>query len=316
MGSRLTIRVPADYVFVRDVCSYGYFILAPNRWDPARGVLERVLALSGGPVKLTLAQPEARPGAPLRVHADRALLRTEQSEAKAALGRMLRLGEDESEIADFHRVDPRWRASGRGRLFRSPSLFEDLVKTITTCNIAWPSTVAMNQRLCTSLRTRGAFPDAEKLARTRPETLRTRCRVGYRDARIVEIARRYRDGAIDEAWLADPATPDRDVERALRALPGIGPYAAANVMQLLGRYSALPLDTESVRHARVVLAMAGEDDRALLARLRAHYAAFGRHAFRSYWFELWAFYESRQGPAHTWDPATTATAFTASRLGE
>lgn len=315
MGSRLTIRVPADYVFVRDVCSYGYFILAPNRWDPARGVLERVLSLSGGPATLAIAQPEARPGAPLRVRADRSLMQTEQVEARASLGRMLRLDEDESEIAEFHRVDSRWKSSGRGRLFRSPSLFEDLVKTITTCNIAWPSTVAMNRRLCTSLRTGGAFPDAERIARTRPETLRTRCRVGYRDVRIVEIARRYCDGAIDEAWLADPATPDREVERALRALPGIGPYAAANVMQLLGRYGSLPLDTESIRHARVVLGMTGEDDRALMTRLRDHYAAFGRHAFRSYWFELWAFYESRQGPAETWDPAATATAFTASQLG-
>jgi hypothetical protein len=43
----------------------------------------------------------------------------------------------------------------------------------------------------------------------------------------------------------------------LIALPGVGPYAAANIMQLLGRYHRLPLDTESVAHGRNVLGLKG-----------------------------------------------------------
>ena len=33
MGTRLSIAAPADFRLARDVCSYGYFRLAPDRWD-------------------------------------------------------------------------------------------------------------------------------------------------------------------------------------------------------------------------------------------------------------------------------------------
>jgi hypothetical protein len=40
------------------------------------------------------------------------------------------------------------------------------------------------------------------------------------------------------------------------------------------------------------------------------------HAFRSYWLELWDFYESKQGRAWTWEREKTAKAFTAAMLRE
>lgn len=206
---------------------------------------------------------------------------------------------------------------------RSPSFFEDVIKTVTSCNVQWPSTVVMNRRLCEVVGRRAAdagpvthtFPTAERLARTKPGTLRARCRVGYRDARIVELARLFagREGAARAAWMEDSATSDDALWGALLDLPGIGPYAAANIMQLLGRYHRLPLDTESLRHARSVLGWKGKD-RALMARLHKHYAPFGTHAFRSYWFEVWDFYESKHGPSWTWQRDTTGTQFTASKL--
>jgi hypothetical protein len=48
--------------------------------------------------------------------------------------------------------------------------------------------------------------------------------------------------------------------------------------------------------------------------MHAHFEPFGRHAFRSYWFELWEFYESRKGPSWTWERETTGTSFTAAQL--
>jgi hypothetical protein len=84
-------------------------------------------------------------------------------------------------------------------------------------------------------------------------------------------------------------------------------------MQLLGRYERLPIDTETFRHAKTVLGMDGTDA-ALAKRVEAHYAPFGRHKFRRYWFELWEFYEAKRGPAWTWDPDTTGKTFTASAL--
>ncbi len=348
--SRLTITPPTDYLLHRDACSYGYFVLAPNHWDPASRTLTRALHLPGGPVLAHIRQrngratsPEReragrrpdssarspRRGAPLIVTCSRPLARADRVEAESQVTRMLRLDDPTSSIREFHRLDPRFRSLGRGRLFRSPTLFEDIIKTVTSCNVQWPSTVTMNIRLCEVVGLPAApagthpdlpthtFPTPERLARTRPASLRARCRVGYRDARIVELARLFTlpraRGGLDAAWFEDPATSDAAIHDALLDLPGIGPYAAANIMQLLGRYHLLPLDTETLRHGRSVLGFRGPARR-VMKRVRDHFAPFGRHAFRSYWFELWTHYESKQGPSWNWERRTTATAFTASRL--
>ena len=315
MGSTLTIRAPERYDLARDVCSYGYFLLAPNHWDTQRGRLLRVLALADGPALASITQPRA---GILRARFDRRLSRPEQHTARARIVRMTAVDTSDDEVRAFHRVDPRWKKSGRGRLFRSPTLFEDVIKTVTSCNVTWPSTVHMNTRLCEVCGRKSpsgarSFPGAKKLARTRPATLRGRCRVGYRDERIVALAKLFARGAIDEPWLERDATDD-EAFGFLKSLPGIGPYAAANIMQLMGRTSRLALDTESVRHARTVLGMRGENA-SILKRLERHYEPFGAHKFRSYWFELWDFYESKAGPAHEWQRETSAAMFTAANLG-
>ncbi len=340
MATRLTVRVPGDYVLARDVCSYGYFLLAPNRWDPATLTFSRVLDLSEGPALIRIRQegarntlargrggggdetPPGKPGAPLTVMASRGLSRAEIAEARRLIGRMLRLDESEETIAAFHKVDPRWKKSGRGRLMRSPTFFEDVIKTVTSCNVTWPSTIIMNTRLCAVLG-RGnkeigrGFPSAKKIAGTKPGRLRARCTVGYRDQRIVDLAKMFvaggRRGGIDVEWFEDPSIPDEAVHAALLQWPGIGPYAAANIMQLLGRYGRLPLDTESIRHGKTILGMTGTD-RAIMKAIHAHFAPFGEHAFRSYWFELWDFYEAKRGKSWTWEQETTGRSFTASQF--
>lgn len=312
--SRFKVTVPADYVLHRDACSYGYFLLAPNHWLPIEREFHRVLDLADGPARLAMAQPGKR-GTPLAVRADRALSRSERGEARRLLTRMLRLDEGPEQIHAFHKLDPRSKPSGRGRLLRSPSFFEDVIKTVTSCNVTWPSTVSMNRKLCEAFGRGGAFPQASVLAAARPAQLRARCSVGYRDARIVELAGMFVSGEIEPEWFEDAATSDAAIRERLLDLPGIGPYAANNIMQLLGRYGHLPLDTESVRHGRSVLGWRGSA-KAISKRLERHFAPFGEHKFRSYWFELWDYYEAKRGKAHTWDRETTGKSFTAAMFKE
>lgn len=329
----IALPTPADYRLARDVCSYGYFLLEPNRWDVTTQTLTRTLNLAGHAAVVRLAQKA--PDEPVTALLRRPLPARGRTAAKAELlrqlTRMLRLDEPESTVRDFHRADPRWKKSGRARLFRSPTFFEDVIKTVTSCNVTWPSTVAMNRRLCAVVGApaegfpappsddpdppdeHAAFPEHTRLARTRAATLRARCRVGYRDARIIELARLFTTGRVDTAWFENPATPDDDIHAALLELPGIGPYAAANIMQLLGRYARLPLDTESVRHGRDILGYKGSSAQ-IMRKVHDHFTPFGAHAFRSYWFEMWTQYEKIAGPAHTWKPRATANTFTAATL--
>jgi len=312
MPTAFTITPPADFVLKRDACSYGYFLLAPNRWVPAELALNRALRLPSGPAWVRITQPGKR-GSDLTIQPDRTLSAADRAAVVVALRRMLRLDETADHIRAFHRLDPRWRRSGVGRLCRSPSLFEDVIKTVTSCNVAWPSTVAMNRRLCEHFGQGGCFPEPGDLADLRPATLRARCGVGYRDQRIVDLSRMFADGAVNVAWLEDPATPDHALREHLLQWPGIGPYAANNILQLLGRYGHLPLDSESVRHGRDVLGIRGTE-RAIFKKVHAHFLPFGDQCFRSYWFELREHHQAKAGPAHTWQTEATATAFTARNL--
>lgn len=318
----LHLKPPRDYRLARDVCSYGYFLLAPNRWDIRDHTLSRALLLAGKSAGVVVSQPGAKPmsggGAELCCQFDRVLNNRELEEARRQITRMLRLDEDATHIRSFHKIDPRWRKLGRGRLFRSPTLFEDVLKTVTSCNVIWPGTVHMNRRLVEvlgkpspgGLRT---FPDARSVADAAPQLLRERCRVGYRDKRIVQLGAIFASGDPTLERLENPATGDDEVHEILLGLPGVGPYAAANIMQLLGRYRRLPLDTESVRHGRTILGFRG-GSKQIMKRVERHFNAFGDQAFRSYWFEMWHHYESIHGPAHTWDRDSTGAAFTAAKL--
>jgi 3-methyladenine DNA glycosylase/8-oxoguanine DNA glycosylase len=328
--SALRLSPPRDFDLKRDVCSYGYFVLAPNYWDTKTHTLWRAIDIESEPLLLGVRQPKG-PGSPLLIQAFGDLSPSRIRKAKLLLTRMLRLDESVEHINRFHTLDPRFKRSGRARLFRSPTLFEDVVKTVTSCNVTWPGTVHMNARLCEVLGNKVSmpkdlrlpdvwtFPSADVLAKTSPAFLRARCRVGYRDQRLIELARLFSlpasKGGIDQDLLQNPGTPDDVLYAALLELPGVGPYAAANIMQLLGRYARLPLDTESVRHGRNVLGMKGSSAQ-VMKKVKTHFARFEDHAFRSYWFELWAFYEDRHGPAWTWERGSTGKLFTAALLNK
>jgi 3-methyladenine DNA glycosylase/8-oxoguanine DNA glycosylase len=323
----LTLKVPEDYVLARDVCSYGYFLLRPNYWDVRSRAFSAVLTLGNGASPRAVAAhiTQRARGDSLKIMLSRTLSAGERGVLRERVVRMLRLDEGASTIAQYHEMDERQRGSGRGRLFRSPTLFEDVIKTVTSCNVTWPSTVHMNLRLCEVLGSpvsigkekRHAFPTAARVAKTLPTTLRARCRVGYRDVRIVELARLFETkpahGGIDQEYLESPDTADQSVFEYLVELPGIGPYAAANIMQLLGRYTRLPLDSESLRHGKKVLEMKGTDA-SILKKMSKRFAPLGEHAFRAYWFELWEYYEKKAGPSDTWERDTTGRIFTAALL--
>lgn len=299
---QMMVEVPQDFLLRRDACSYGYFLLAPNRWLPREEMLLRPLRLSGGAVACAITQ--AKRGESLKVETSRTLSAAEKQEVREQLTRMLRLDMTTQEVREFHKLDPRWKKTGEARLCRSPTLFEDLVKTVTSCNVTWPGTRGMNRRLCAVLgegaATGKCFPTAEVMAEQRPAFLRGRCGVGYRDVRLVELAKMYQRGAIDVKWLEDRATPTEEIRKYLLELPGIGPYAAANLLQLLGRYELLPCDSESVRHGREVLGMKGNAAK-VGKMVKEHFAQYGEYCFLSYWFELRVAYQAKHGPAHTWE---------------
>jgi N-glycosylase/DNA lyase len=93
-------------------------------------------------------------------------------------------------------------------------------------------------------RVRRAFPTPGAMAEAPEDFYRDVARAGYRGAYLRSLAASVAAGELDlEQLQADRDLPDDEVEQRLLALPGVGPYAAAHVMMLIGRYSRLVLDS-------------------------------------------------------------------------
>jgi len=177
----------------------------------------------------------------------------------ASVRRMLCLDDDLSGFYARVAGDPdlAWAARGAGRLLRSPTVFEDVVKTVCTTNCAWSATERMVGALVGRLGEPApgappgdvagrAFPTPEAMAAAGSDFYDGVARAGYRGPYLRAIAAGVASGELElEALLAARRAdlPDEEVERLLLALPGVGPYAAAHVMLLLGRHSRLVLDS-------------------------------------------------------------------------
>lgn len=231
----------------RDVVfSHGWLRLPPFHWDEAAEALSRIERLPDGRlVQLTL---RAAPGG---VCLDSEAVDSAVPELARRTRWMLALDEDFTSFHTLCRNDPGLRAAaehGQGRILRSPTVWEDLVKTLFSVNTTWRQTVAMTTNLVSRYgepftENLSAFPTPRTIAGADPEELQHVCRVGYRAAPLVRIARAVENGEADLEALKDPALPVEEAEAQLRSLPGIGPYAAANVLMLLGRYDHLPVDS-------------------------------------------------------------------------
>ncbi|MGC9991839.1 MAG: Fe-S cluster assembly protein HesB [Candidatus Cybelea sp.] len=174
-----------------------------------------------------------------------------------------------------------WAGSGAGRILASPTVFEDVIKTICTTNCAWSATVRMTTALVEL--GGGAFPEPELLAATPESWYRDVARMGYRGPYVRSIAKDVVAGKLDLESLTEPARySDEEAEEMLLTLPGIGPYGAAHVMQLLGRHRLLVLDSWTRPSYR---RLTGKK-RAADSTIRRAFARYGEYAGLAFWLFL------------------------------
>ncbi len=245
---------PVD--LVRTLNSHGFAELAPNRAEPTAGTLELTLRLRRGRPRRVRIGP-GRPGRAAvtvtgAVPGPRAM-----EEVDTQVRHVLRLDQDLSAFYTVAAEDPElaWATTGAGRMLRSPTLFEDVIKTVCTTNCTWSATVRMVNAIVEHLGSpasggegplTNAFPDPTTVATASPAFFRDVARAGYRGAYLIELAERVATGAVDlEAWGAASAgdLSDDELDRRLRELPGVGPYASAHIMMIMGRNSRLILDS-------------------------------------------------------------------------
>lgn len=306
------MATPPDFAFLGAVCAHGFFMLAPNCWDPRKLRLATTITVNDSKA-VTVEIGATEKG--VIVRSDRPAARAERAAIRSAVRRMLRLDEDLSQFHALCRQSQTHRQAARlrfGRLLRSPTLFEDMVKVICTCNVGWAQTVGMVQKLVdhwgppAADGTGRGFPTARRLAAVRPAELKRKARVGYRAEFIHRLARDCADAKIDLEAIENFTGPSADLVRTLRECQGIGPYAAAHVAMLLGRYDRLAVDTEMVRFFR----QKHPRRRFAPAAVEKYYQRWSPYQFLAYWFELWSDYVARHGRSEQWSPQGVGKAIT------
>jgi len=271
---------------------HGWVQLAPNRWQ--EGAWHTTFRLDDGtPVDArTRVTGGKRPCLETWVLSASALGDGDRRVVRSTLRRALRLDEDLVPLWDHCDATGRgWvRRRGAGRILRSPTVFEDLIKLLFTTNCSWGATCGMVRGLLEVAGTatpsgHRAFPRPAEVARLSERNLRDRVRVGYRARACRELAAGFVDGRWSEEYFEDPRCPTAELRERLLVLPGFGPYAAGQALRLLGRYDDLALD--SWCRARLA-AMDGRKRPPTDRSVERRYRAAGSWAGLVLWLDLTA----------------------------
>lgn len=219
-------------------------------------------------------------------------------EVVAIVRHMLRLDQDLSAFYALAASDPmlNWVCDGFGRMMRCQTVYEDVIKTVLTTNCAWSATERMVERLVVELGEPDpvaevdppwgrAFPTPAAMAARDEAFYRDVVRAGYRAPHLVKLSTAVDTGELDLESLGAATVdslPDEELAARLLELPGVGPYAAAHIMHMLGRQSRLILDSWTrLTYARLIQAETISD-----AEIAEAHSRYGEWAGLAFWMAV------------------------------
>ena len=293
---KLTLHARPPFSLSSVLRSHGWVKLAPFAADEEGSQLSRIERLDSGRVVELLIR-EAHGGVTVDLPGD--LMHSELREVEDKVTWMLGLDQDFSTFYEVARTEPKLaqvEARAQGRVLRSPTLFEDVVKTILTTNTSWAGTIRMVEALVSGFgdplpedRTRHAFPSCDQLAGLDVHTLRTVARLGYRAPHVLDLARAVASGDLDLESLQTTDEPSEQLRGRLLEINGVGAYSAANLLIILGRYDFIPVDS----WARKLVSHewhGGESVRSM--EVEAAFERWGEWKGLAYWFWDWSYMAS------------------------
>lgn len=244
----IKILTARHFSFKRTIVSHGWYGLLPFSLDSENWTLTRVIELEPKPpVTIVMSGRKSH----IRVTTSRSLTDAQTAKVVRDARHILRLDDDLKPFYLATGTDPDFDwigTQGAGRLLRSPTVYEDLVKMICTTNCSWALTVKMVTGLVENLGresddSRRAFPSAEAMAVMPLKFFVDEVRAGYRAPYLKELADRVASGELNvEEWLTSPLST-AELTKQIKGVKGVGNYAAENLLKLLGRYDGLALDS-------------------------------------------------------------------------
>lgn len=285
----MKIPLKEPFHFEGAVKDHGWWMLSPNQWNDEKEIYSRTLKLKAGKnVLVSISYHDEFLNVQVKNEID--LANDERKEIKKLVAWIFRLNEDfdsfytmsEEHGELLHLADER-----KGRLLRSPTLFEDVTKVILTTNTSWQQTINMSQNLVNGLgetvttidkQEFKTFPTPEKILKAGEDYLKEHVRVGYRSAYLIDVAEKTLDNTFD---LESFKNQDKDLGE-MKTIKGIGPYAFSTLSMLLGQYETLPID--SVYRERVINKYFN-GVKPSQKELKSVYDKWGNYKHLAYWFD-------------------------------
>ena len=248
MPTTLFIQTPKNFSFAQTLDGHGWSQLLPFEVDRENLRLSCVFNNSGKPISAQISEI----GGEIKIEiAENDINEPTKDKITRDVRHILRLDDDLQGFYQSTKTEKRlaWIARrNAGKLLRSPTVFEDLVKTICTTNCSWALTKKMTANLVEKLGAaaksgKRAFPTAERMASVSADFYRDEIRAGYRAVYFAELAEKTASGKIKpESWL-DSDLPTSELKKQMKTVKGFGNYAAENLLKLVGRNDGLALDS-------------------------------------------------------------------------
>ena len=285
----MKIPLKEAFNFENAIKSHGWWMLSPNHWDNEKQKYYRPVKLNSGK-NILLSVTYADDHLMIDIENNVFLNVVEMKEIEKLVSWIFRLEEDFESFYSMsaeHEELLHLSSERKGRLLRSPTLFEDVIKVILTTNTRWQQTINMVNHLVDGLgdpvATKNqiefkAFPRPEKILEAGEDYLKEHVRVGYRSTYIMDAAFKTLDPSFN---LESYKNINQEIDD-LKKIKGIGPYAFSTLSMLLGRYDSLPVDSE---YKKLVINKYFDGEMPTKKELEGVYDKWKNYKFLAYWFD-------------------------------
>lgn len=291
MTMQLDIHLPKNFNFEAATTDHGWYLLPPFYLGKDKKTFVRVEKMLSGRV-ISWEIENSNDQLHIKIRDDEKLTDREVAEVIQKVQWMYRVNEDLTDFYELCNLNTGWSnvvKLQKGRLLRSPNLFEDIIKTILTTNTTWARTVSMTENFVKHLGEKYSddsdmysFPTAESILEKGEEFLDKTVRLGYRSKYIYDFAVEYSNGNYHfQDWL-NPSVSTEDIAREIKKIRGVGPYALSIILMLVGRYDFLPIDSEFKKHVTTKYYPGTSPSKNQMMKI---YEDWKEYKFLAYWFD-------------------------------
>ncbi|MBD3383620.1 hypothetical protein GF407_01725, partial [candidate division KSB1 bacterium] len=179
-------------------------------------------------------------------------------------------------------------SSGRGRLMRSESIYEDIFKSICSTNIQWKQAVKMINRIGRAgSQVTGSdyrcFPTPRQILDKGESFLKEQGRAGYRSRYLIDLCRRFLDNEPKALKAEKGELCAKTLKHYFLSFSGIGKTTARYLMALYGHFEEIAVDSLVISYLSKTVFDGKQPNE---KQIHEYFSCYGKWAYLAYWMEF------------------------------